>query len=145
MKRCNSCRARAEATADICPVCGIDQTKARRDLTETEKRIRRAARNIRFVAMLHLLIAGIVIMMMPEFNGRFSIALIAIINLILAIGLIRFDYRAYKFAVVCYFGYGMVSVIAVQLVQLPLVLLLLYIIGNKTAKAIFERRLPEQQ
>lgn len=143
MKRCNSCRTKAEAEADICPVCGIDQTRQRKDLTDEEKRIRRAARNIRFVAMLHLILAGILIMAMPELENRGAIAAIAMINLILAIGLIRFDYRAYKLAAVCYFGYGMVNVITVQLMQIPLVLLLLYVIGNKTAKAIFERRLPE--
>jgi len=143
MKRCNSCRTRAETVADICPVCGIDQTKRRKDLTDSEKRIRRAARNIRSVAMLHLILAGILIMAMPELAKRGAIAVIAVINLVLAIGLIRFDYRAYKMAAVCYFGYGMVNVITVQLVQIPLVLLLLYIIGNKTAKALFERRLPE--
>jgi len=93
--------------------------------------------------MLHLLLAGILIMAMPELEKRGAVAVIAIINLILAIGLIRFDYRAYKLAAVCYFGYGMVNVITVQLMQIPLVLLLLYVIGNKTAKAIFERRLPE--
>ena len=143
MNRCKSCRTKADAEADICPVCGIDQHKDRKDLTVKEKRIRRAARNIRFVAMLHLILAGILIMRLPEEQQRVGIGVIALINAILAIGLIRFDLRAYKFAAVCYFGYGMVSVISVQLLHLPLILLLLFVVGNRTAKALFERRLPE--
>lgn len=144
MKRCKSCRTRAEAVADICPVCGIDQDKARKELTEEEKRIRRAALNIRFVAMLHLIGAGICIMVLPEVEHRFALGTVAVINFIIAIGLIRYDYRAYKLAVVCYFAIGMVNVISVNLMALPVILLLLYVVGNKTAKAIFERRYPER-
>ncbi len=142
MKQCKSCLAKTNAVADICPVCGIDQHKARKDLTQREKGVRRAARNIRFVAMLHLIGAGICIMVLPEIEHRFALATFAIINFILAIGLIRYDRRAYKLAVVCYFALGIVNVITMNLMALPVVLLLIYVVGNKTAKAIFDRLHP---
>ena len=87
MKQCKSCLARAEAPADICPVCGIDQDKRHRDLTKEEKRIRTAARSIRCAAMLHLIGGGICIMILPEIRMQAALAAFAIINLALAIGL----------------------------------------------------------
>ena len=143
MKQCKSCLARAEALADICPVCGIDQDKLRKDLTKREKRIRGAARTIRFVAMLHLIGGGLCIMILPEVRMQVALAAFAIINLALAIGLIRYDYRAYKVAVVFYFALGIVNTITVNLFAIPFILLLLYVVGNRNSKAIFERRLPE--
>ena len=143
MKQCKSCLARAEALADICPVCGIDQDKLRKDLTKGEKRIRSAARSIRCVAMLHLIGGGICIMILPEVGMQVALAAFAIVNLALAIGLIRYDYRAYKVAVVFYFALGIVNTITVNLLAIPVALLLLYVVGNRNAKAIFERRLPE--
>ena len=143
MKQCKSCLARAEAIADICPVCGIDQDKLRKDLTKREKRMRIAARMIRCAAMLHLIGGGLCIMILPEVRMQVALAVFAIINLALAIGLIRYDYRAYKVAVVIYFALGIVNTITVNLLAIPVALLLLYIVGNSNAKAIFERRLPE--
>ncbi len=143
MKQCKSCLARAEAIADICPVCGIDQDKPRKDLTKREKQIRRTARNIRCVAMLHLIGGGICIMILPEVGMQVALAAFAILNLVLAIGLIHYDYRAYKAAVVVYFTFGIVNTITVNLVAIPVILLLLYIVGNRHSKAIFERRPPE--
>lgn len=143
MKQCKSCLARAKAIADICPVCGIDQDKLRKDLTTREKRIRIAARTIRFAAMLHLIVGGICIMILPEVGVKMALTAFAIVNFILAIGLIRYDYRAYKAAVVFYFALGIVNTITVNLLAIPVALLLLYIVGNSNAKAIFERRLPE--
>lgn len=143
MTRCKSCLTKTEVETGICPVCGIEQDKPGKALTPVEKRIRRAARNIRFVAMLHLIGAGIGIMRLPEAQIQIAAAVFSILNFILAIGLIRYDYRAYKLAVVCYFAFGIVSVITIFLWAIPLVLLLLYVIGNRTARDIFERRLPE--
>lgn len=143
MKQCKSCLTRAEALADICPVCGIDQDKLRKDLTKEEKHIRTAARSIRYAAMLHLIGGGICIMILPEVAMQIALAAFAIINLTLAVGLIRYDYRAYKAAVVFYFALGIVNTITVNLLAIPLALLLLYVVGNRRAKAVFERRLPE--
>jgi hypothetical protein len=134
---------RAETDTGLCPVCGIDQDKARHDLSQTERRVRRAARSIRFAAMLHLILTGVLILQLPEAEQRFGLGVVAVINLILAIGLIHYDYRAYRFAVVCYFGFGIVQTIAVNLIGIPLALVLIYVVGNRTAKAIFERRASE--
>lgn len=143
MKQCRSCLARAEALTGMCPVCGINQDKRRKDLNKMDKRIRRAARNIRCVAMLHLIGGGTCIMLLPEVGMQMALAAFAIINFVLAIGLIHYDYRAYKIAVVAYFALGIVNIITVNLFAIPVVLLLLYVVGNRNAKAIFERRLPE--
>jgi hypothetical protein len=141
MKRCKSCLTNTGPETGACPVCGIDPDKPRKDLTATERHVRRSVRNIRLVAMLHLIAAGIGIMALPEIQKPVVVALLSVLNVILAAGLIRYDFRAYRLAVVCYFGLGMVNVISVNLPAIPLILLLLYVIGNKTAKAAFERRL----
>ena len=44
---------------------------------------------------------------------------------------------------VVYFALGIVNTITVNLLAIPVALLLLYVVGNSNAKAIFERRLPE--
>lgn len=141
---------KAKSDSGLCPVCGIDQEKGYRDLTQNEKRTRRAARHIRLLAMLHLVFAGILFMRMGETEHRLAMAVIAIINLVLAVGLIRYDFRAYRIAVVCYFGFGIVNVISIQhgsvhLGGIALALIVIYIVGNRMAKAIFERRLPEEE
>jgi len=148
MKQCRSCLARAESIADICPVCGIDQHKLRKDLTVREKRIRGAARGIRIVAMFHLIIAAIALLMMPEFPAPVVVAALAVLNCVLAYGLVRYSLLAYKAATVYYFLIGMVNVISIQrgavhLGGIAFALIALYLVGNRNAKAIFERRLPE--
>ena len=143
MKQCKSCLTKNEGIAAVCPVCGVDQDKPRKDLSKSEKRIRGAARSIRFVAMLHLIAGGICIMILPETGMQVALAAFALINVVLAIGLIHYDYRAYRIAVVVYFALGIVNTITVNLLAIPVLLLLLYVVGNRNAKAIFERQLPE--
>ena len=65
---------------------------------------------------------------------------LAAINLILAFGLSRYAFWAYRLATVYYFLIGIVNIISVQLPGILLLLTLLYLVGNGTAKAIFERR-----
>ena len=61
-------------------------------------------------------------------------------ELVLAFGLSRYAFWAYRVATVYYFLLGIVNVVSVQLPGILLVLILLYCVGNGTAKAIFERR-----
>ena len=143
IKQCKSCLTKAEADNGLCPVCGIEQEKTKAELTPVQKRIRRAARQIRRVAMLHLLLAGILILMLPELPNPVAIVILSIINLILAIGLIRFTYGGYRTADKVYFLVGIVFTITVQIPMIFVALLLLYFVGNGTAKAIFERRASE--
>lgn len=150
MNRCRSCRSWVMPETATCPVCGNDPDAAGKELSSTERRVRRAARGIRITAMFHLTGAGLGYAMLPKIAHPYATLVISTISLILAVGLIRFDYRAYKLAVVCYFAYGMVNVISIQygavhLAGIALALITIYLVGNKNAKAIFERRLPEDE
>jgi hypothetical protein len=60
----------------------------------------------------------------------------------------RFGFGAYKAATIYYFFIGMVNVISIQqgienLAGILLALIGLYLVGNKTSKAIFDRRANE--
>ena len=106
------------------------------------------AHGIRGVALCHLIVAAMAIMMLPELPAPAAIAALAVINLFLAYGLARYSLVAYKAATVYYFLMGMVNVISIQrgaihLGGIAMALAALYFVGNGTAKAIFERRLPE--
>ena len=147
MTRCNSCLAKTEPLNGLCPVCGIEQNKKSGELSSTEKKVRFHARSIRFVAMVHLVGTAMLVMIMPEFPTPGAIAILAVINAFLAYGLVRYSIFAYKAATVFYFLMGMVGVISIQkgaiyLGWLVLALVALYLIGNGTSKAIFERNLP---
>ncbi len=144
MKQCKSCLTKAEPRNGRCPVCGIEQDKKRAELTSDEKKIRFHARSIRLLAMLHLIGAAMIILVMPEFSVPAAIALLAVVNASLAYGLVRFSLLAYKAATAYYFLIGMVNVISIQhgvehLGGIALALIALYLVGNSTSKAIFER------
>ncbi len=143
MTRCKSCLMKAEPLNGHCPVCGIVQDKKTGDLSPTEKKVRFHARGIRLVAMLHLIGAAIAVFIMPEFAGAFAITIVALLNTILAYGLVRYSHIAYKAATASYFCVGMIGVITIQLFLILVTLVALYLIGNGTSKAIFERLLPE--
>jgi hypothetical protein len=100
------------------------------------------------VAMFHLVFAAIAILMMPEFPVPVAVVVLAVVNIFLAYGLVRYSLLAYKAATIYYFLIGMMNVISIQrgavhLGGIALVLIALYLVGNGTSKAIFERRLPE--
>jgi len=141
MKRCRHCLAKAELKDDHCSICGIEQDKRKGALTPDEKNARYHARIIRGVAMLHLVGvgAGLIAFLCYPFPIAATLIL-AVINLTLAIGLSRYAYWAYKMATVYYFLIGMVYIVSVSLPGILLILILLYCVGNSTAKAIFERR-----
>ena len=148
MTRCKHCLTTAEPKDGLCPVCGLVPGSRFRNLSHTEKRVWLHARGIRIVAMTHLISAIMILLMMNEFKVPLAIAIFALINLFLAFGLIRFSLIAYKVATTYYFLIGMVNVISIQhgigpLAGIALALLALYLVGNRTAKAIFERRVPE--
>jgi hypothetical protein len=143
MKHCRQCLASEEQSGGLCPVCGIRQDKPRGDLSPDEKKVRRHARAIRIVAMLHLVGVGLGALIPFYYPVPIvAVAVLIIINLIMAVGLSRYAFWAYKMATVYYFLVGMVNVISVDIQGVLMILILLYAIGNGTAKAIFERRLP---
>ena len=149
MTRCKHCLSKAEARDGRCSVCGIELHKGLADLSPQEKKVRFHARGIRAVAVFHLIAAGMGIILMWCFPAPLPMAMIALINCILAFGLSRYSLLAYKAATVYYFLIGMVNVISIQrgavhLAGILLMLVALYLVGNGTSKAIFERTLPEE-
>ncbi len=93
--------------------------------------------------MVHLALGGLGILMLPELPKPAVVVLLALLNLLLAVGLIRYAFWSYRLAVACYFLLGIVNTISVNLPGILAALALLYLVGNGTAKAIFERRAAE--
>jgi hypothetical protein len=143
MTRCKHCLEKADPGNEPCPVCGIVPDKRFGNLSPSEKKARFHARGIRIVAMLHLIGACTGLLMLPVFPAPGAMVVLATINLVLAFGLARYSFWAYKASTVYYFLIGMVNVVSVNLGGIGLALIALYLIGNATSKAIFERRLPE--
>ena len=145
MIRCRHCLAKAEPRNGRCSLCGILHEQKGRTLSPDEKKVRFHARCIRVVAMFHLLAAALSLLLMPDFPSPTAFAVLIAVNLFLAFGLARYSLIAYKAATSYYFLIGMVNVISIQqgiehLAGIALVLIALYLVGNSTAKAIFERR-----
>jgi hypothetical protein len=140
-KRCRHCLAAEEPGAAGCPVCGIDRTLRKRDLSPQERKARVHARILRIIAMLHLAAAG-TLLIIPRCYPVPPAAAILLggINLVIAFGLSRYAFWAYRAAVIFYFLIGMVNIISVNIPATLLILVLLYAVGNGTARAIFERR-----
>ena len=145
MTRCKQCLTKAEPINGNCPACGIDPEKTRAELTGAEKKVRRHARTVRFLAMFHLVFAASFLMMLPHAPMVVPVILQALVNIVLAFGLSNFSLITKKAAVVYYFLIGMVSVVSVQhgsqyVGGIILCLAAIYIVGNPTARAIFERQ-----
>ncbi|MDF7823308.1 hypothetical protein P4B35_04735 [Pontiellaceae bacterium B12227] len=147
MTRCRHCLSKAELRNGLCSVCGIDPEKEPKALTAAEKKARFHARGILLVALCHLIgtICGLILA--TQFPSPGPMLILALLNLLLAFGLARYALAAYKGATIYYFLIGMVNVISIQagpihLAGIALALLGLYLVGNGTSKAIFERSLP---
>jgi len=146
MTRCKQCLTKTEPRDGLCRVCGIDHAKPASELSPQDIKVRRHLHAILFLAILHLIgaVAGfITFIRMPGSSlGRTSLIL-GLISALLFYGLSRYSLWAYRIAAVVYFGMGMVNLITINLGGILISLIALYLIGNGTAKAIFERRLPE--
>jgi hypothetical protein len=151
MHRCKSCLTKAKSENGLCPVCGIGQDKKRGALSPDEKKVRHFARCILGVSVIHVI--GLVLCLYvllihnPAAAGKGDfvfapaiLVMLAVLNLVLAYGLGRYAFWAYKVATVYYFLLGMANLVSVQIPGVLIVLGLLYFVGNATAKAIFERR-----
>lgn len=148
MKRCRHCLSKAEIRNGLCSVCGIDPGKKGTELSAGEKKVRFHARAILVVAICHLIGAVCGLILASQFPSPAPMIILAAINIALSLGLFRYSLWAYKGATVYYFLIGMVNVISIQagpihLAGIALALLALYLVGNGTSKAIFERSLPE--
>lgn len=151
MKRCKNCLAKAEFEHDPCPVCGIEPNKKKSELSTLEAKTRRAARSIRGVALLHLIlsIAGVGSLLVAraweQIPEHFMVQIAILLScysilMITAFGLSQYRYWAYKTATAFYFLMGIMFTISIQIPGILIVLMLLYFIGNGHAKALFERR-----
>ncbi|WP_372808905.1 hypothetical protein [Pontiella sp.] len=146
MMRCKHCWTKADPQNGQCPVCGIVPDKPNGDLSAAEKKAQRYARAILLLAGLHALGALAVLVAFINMPGSIlgrACALLAAISATLAVGFLRYALWAYRLAVVLYFLLGMVNVISINLGGILVSLIALYLVGNGTSKAIFERRLPE--
>ncbi|MDF7801404.1 hypothetical protein P4C99_18145 [Pontiellaceae bacterium B1224] len=146
--RCRQCYSKAEIRNGLCSVCGIDPGKKRSELSAEEKKARFHARGILLVALCHWIGAVCGLILASHFPSPVPMIMLAAINIALGLGLARYSLWAYKGATVYYFLIGMVNVISIQagpihLAGIALALIALYLVGNGTSKAIFERRLPE--
>lgn len=147
MTRCKSCLIKAEPLNGLCPVCGIAQNKKMKELSTAERKVRFHAAGIRLIAIAHLIGCVMAILVMPEFKSPAPMAIFALLNAVLAYGLLRFSLLAYKAATAFYFFIGIVGVISIQkgaiyIAWILLSLISLYLVGNGRSKALFERRLP---
>jgi len=155
MKRCKSCLFKADVDDGICPVCGIDQAKSKKDLSKEQKRIRYAAIGIRSVAVLHLLGGVILLVILPSLllryasQGTYSASLIlavvysfivGIVFLVLAFGLWKYAKWGYYAAAATYGIILFMNLISPN-IGLLVVILSAYCIGNRNARAIFNRSL----
>ena len=155
--RCKSCLFKADSDDGICPVCGIVQDKAAKDLTKEEKKIRSAARGIRAVSVLHVLCGIIMLVILPMmllakyshglWQPQYPAQLLAILAyywilgpvlLVLSVGLKKYAKWAYYTTAG---SYGII--LAMNLIYpnfgLLVVILCTYYIWNERARAIFNR------
>ena len=162
MTQCKSCLFKEDAPDGICPVCGIDQVKEKKNLTKEEKKIRSAARGIRAVSTLHFF-AGIIMLFIsflmvaiyshgyklipfpeqPLANMIYYFAF-GIVLLVLSAGLKKFTKWAYYTTAV---SYGILLVINLINLNIGLLLIIVcpYYIWNKRARAIFNRSVPSSK
>ena len=151
IKQCRTCLTKAETENGLCPVCGMGQEKKKNELSPDEKKVRHFARCILGVSVVH--IVGLVLCLYVLFihNPRAAAAdefvfspailiVLALLNLALAYGLSRYAFWAYKLATVYYFLLGIANIVSVQIPGILITLILLYLVGNGTAKSLFERR-----
>jgi len=152
MKRCKSCLTKSEAENGLCPVCGIQPDKKKSGLSPDEKKVRHFARCILGVAGLHVVGLGLCLYVLFVLNPKAAtengfvfppalLSILSFLNLVLAYGLSRYAFWAYRVATAYYFLLGITNIISVQIPGVLLMLILLYFVGNGTAKAIFERRI----
>ena len=133
-----------------CPISKIDLDKKFSERTQKERRIRFHFHAVRFVALIHLLIAIGIPIYMQGYLPMLALIMFVIINLSIAYLIHGFSLLGYRIAVVYYFLFGMVSTLTIQrgngeqLIGIILALLALYLIGNQISKSMFDRSIETQ-
>ena len=133
-----------------CPISKINLDKKFSERTPKERRIRFHFHAVRFVALIHLLIAIGIPIYMQGYLPMLALIMFVIINLSIAYLIHGFSLLGYRIAVVYYFLFGMVSTLTIQrgngeqLIGIILALLALYLIGNQISKSMFDRSIEAQ-
>ena len=133
-----------------CPISKINLDKKFSERTQKERRIRFHFHAVRFVALIHLLIAIGIPIYMQGYLPMLALIMFVIINLSIAYLIHGFSLLGYRIAVVYYFLFGMVSTLTIQrgngeqLIGIILALLALYLIGNQISKSMFDRSIETQ-
>ena len=133
-----------------CPISKINLDKKFSERTPKERRIRFHFHAVRFVALIHLLIAIGIPIYMQGYLPMLALIMFVIINLSIAYLIHGFSLLGYRIAVVYYFLFGMVSTLTIQrgngeqLIGIILALLALYLIGNQISKSMFDRSIETQ-
>ena len=133
-----------------CPISKINLDKKFSERTQKERRIRFHFHAVRFVALIHLLIAIGIPIYMQGYLPMLALIMFVIINLSIAYLIHGFSLLGYRIAVVYYFLFGMVSTLTIQrgngeqLIGIILALLALYLIGNQISKSMFDRSIEAQ-
>jgi hypothetical protein len=133
-----------------CPISKINLDKKFSERTQKERRIRFHFHAVRFVALIHLLIAIGIPIYMQGYLPLLALIMFVIINLSIAYLIHGFSLLGYRIAVVYYFLFGMVSTLTIQrgngeqLIGIILALLALYLIGNQISKSMFDRSIETQ-
>ena len=154
MMRCPHCYQKVELLDGYCPVCTLHPTKTYKVMQKKERLIRSKIIGIYLTAFAHLSISITLPYLLQKesdwSNG--AIAGFGILHLIIFILLSKFNLLGYRIAVAYYFAYGMVCVVTIQRsnfgeqgIGLILCFIALYLIGNQTAKSLFDRSLPRPQ
>ena len=134
----------------LCPISKINLDKKFSDRTQKERRIRFHFHAVRFVALIHLLIAIGIPIYMQGYLPLLALIMFVIINLSIAYLIHGFSLLGYRIAVVYYFLFGMVSTLTIQrgngeqLIGIILALLALYLFGNQISKSMFDRSIETQ-
>ena len=133
-----------------CPISKINLDKKFSERTQKERRIRFHFHAVRFIALIHLLIAIGIPIYMQGYLPMLALIMFVIINLSIAYLIHGFSLLGYRIAVVYYFLFGMVSTLTIQrgngeqLIGIILALLALYLIGNQISKSMFDRSIEAQ-
>ena len=154
MIRCPHCYQKVELLDGFCPVCTLHPNKTYRIMNKKERNIRSKIVGIYLTALTHLCIAiALPYLLLRESDWTTgAITGFGALHFLIFLLLSKFSLLGYRLAVVYYFAYGMVCVVTIQRsnfgeqgIGLILCFIALYLIGNQTAKSLFEKSLPRPQ
>lgn len=155
MQKCKFCFSLSEEGENVCPVCGIEKTKSKEDLTKQEKRKRYFCKAIRVVGFLQMIVGillifgGILLLITSISSQQFIeskiISLIFIIfygifSFILGFYLTKYKRWIFYAALIFYSIQILLNIIVKNPYRVVITILFLYYIANPTSREIFLRK-----